>query len=364
MDRTEGTAAPIKAKYRVIGVMSGSSLDGMDLALCELQLSDRQWSFRILRATTVPYEGSFKDRLIALMNGTALDLARMHMELGSMIGNACRDLLSGETADLIASHGHTLFHKPDEGLTTQIGCGATIAAITGITTVCDLRSMDVALGGQGAPLVPIGEKLLFPDQHCFINLGGISNISVHHGEKVIGYDIGPCNMALNLLAEEAGKPFDEGGAMAASGEVITELLERLDALPFYQQAPPRSLGREWFEITVEPLITNRAFDARDRMRTTVEHMARQLAKELDQHAVKHVLITGGGAHNTFLLERLKVLTKAQVEVPAKDVVDLKEALIFALLGVLRWRGEVNALASVTGASRGSSGGAVYWRPSK
>ncbi len=349
-----------KTAYRVVGVMSGSSLDGIDLALCDLRIEDGRWKYRIEKAQTIAYDDDLRSKLIAVMDGTALDLARLDVELGRRIGEACKEFLTGEMIDLISSHGHTIFHKPDEGLTTQIGSGAQIAAITGITTVCDLRTMDVAHGGQGAPLVPLGEKLLFPENKCFINLGGIANISIHTDDRVVGHDIGPCNMALNFLAAEAGENFDRDGWIADSGTIIPDLLERLNSLSFYQQDPPRSLGREWFDEQILPLIGNSRFSVADRMRTVVEHITSQISRELDRYSAEKVMITGGGAHNGFLIQRLGALSKASIEVPERDVIDFKEALIFALLGVLRLRGEVNALASVTGAWRDSVGGAVYF----
>ena len=359
MEAREEMAVNADRNYRAIGVMSGSSLDGIDLALCDLRIEKGRWNFRIEKARTVPYDEDLRSRLIAVMDGSALELARLHVELGRMIGNAINEFLSGEKIDLIASHGHTIFHKPDEGLTTQIGCGAQIAAISGITTVCDFRTMDVALGGQGAPLVPIGERLLFSDHDAFINLGGIANISIHRKSGVIGYDVGPCNMMLNLLAAEAGKEYDEGGSIARSGSVDDRLLRSLNDLSFYQKNPPRSLGREWFDEELKPLTVKSDHSLPDRMRTLVEHIAIQIGLELDRHSAGKVMITGGGAHNSFLIERIRGHSKANIELPEKTVIDFKEALIFALLGVLRLRGEVNALASVTGAGRDSVGGAVY-----
>jgi len=352
-------------RYNAIGAMSGSSLDGLDLAWCALELVDGRWSFNIQEARTVPYEPAFQQRLIEAMEGSALDLARLHRDLGDLIGTACKDLLADLKVDLpvreaglIASHGHTLFHKPEEGLTTQIGCGARIAASTGITTVCDFRSMDVALGGQGAPLVPLGEKLLFPEHKAFLNIGGICNIALHGPERVIGYDVCIGNQALNFLAMEAGLSYDANGELARSGKVDAVLLDKLNALPFHHQPPPRSLGREWFDEQLKPLLADRSIALPDRMRTVVEHIAQQLGTAL-KAAEGSVLVTGGGAHNGFLLEILRSASRAHVDVPAPSIVDFKEALIFALLGVLRLRGEVNALASVTGAKRDSVGGAVY-----
>jgi anhydro-N-acetylmuramic acid kinase len=358
--------APGADRYQVIGVMSGSSLDGLDLAWCELVHDVGDWSFNIREARTVPYDQAFQERLLHAMEGSALDLARLHRDLGDRIGQACRDLLNGRSVDLpvrqaglIASHGHTLFHKPEEGLTLQVGCGARVAALTGTTTVCDFRTMDVALGGQGAPLVPLGERLLFPQHKGFLNIGGICNIALHGDHHVTGYDVCIGNQALNFLANEADLPYDKGGAMACTGRIIPELLDALNALPFHHQQPPRSLGREWFEAWLKPLIAGQGDSLPDRLATVVEHIAQQLATAL-AFADGPVLVTGGGAHNTFLLERLRSLTTIRIEVTDVRTVDFKEALVFALLGVLRMREEVNTLASVTGAGRNSVGGAVYF----
>jgi anhydro-N-acetylmuramic acid kinase len=352
-------------RYNVIGVMSGSSLDGLDLAWCELALEDGIWTFNIREARTVPYEAEFQARLVSAMDGSALELARLHRDLGDRIGKACKDLFTGQRVDLpvqqaslIASHGHTIFHKPEEGLTTQIGCGARIAAATGITTVCDFRSMDVALGGQGAPLVPWGEKLLFPEHKAFLNIGGICNIALHGQERVVGYDVCIGNQALNFLANEGDQAYDESGNMARSGKVLPELVDALNALPYHHQPPPRSLGREWFDEQVKPLIDRSELPLADRLATVVEHIAQQLAQAL-RPATGAVLVTGGGAHNGYLLERLRVLSPSRIEVPDRLTVDYKEAVVFALLGVMRLREEANALASVTGARRDSVGGAVY-----
>ncbi len=342
---------------RVIGVMSGSSLDGIDLACCDLTTRETGWNFRVIDARTIPFTTALRDRLLVASGASAMDMARLHRDLGRMIGEACRQMHGEHPSELISSHGHTIFHQPADGFTTQIGCGATIAAISGLPTVCDLRSKDVALGGQGAPLVPLGERLLFPGHDAFVNLGGISNISMHGEGLARGYDVGPCNQALNLLAMEAAMPYDVDGQLARKGHVLPELLNALDQLDFYAQPPPRSLGREWFERHMAPLITEGALE--DRCRTVVEHIAGQLARELRRAGAATVLVTGGGAHHALLVQRLRELSGVRIDVPERQLVDFKEAIIFALLGLLRWRGEVNALASVTGASRDSIGGAVY-----
>lgn len=342
--------------YRVIGAMSGSSLDGLDVALCALNLAHGRWSYRIEDAKTIAYPGALRHRLLKVMHGSAIELAQLDAELGQFIGKACKRFAG--KADLIASHGHTIFHQPAQGFTTQIGSGAAIAATSGITTVCDFRSADVALRGQGAPLVPLGEKLLFPQYKAFINLGGICNISVHNAKRVIGYDVCIANQALNLLANQAGKAYDTKGAIARMGTIHEPLLAGLNALPFHRQKPPRSLGREWFNEQLLPLIDDPHVPLANRMHTVVEHIAQQLGTAL-KGIRSPVLVTGGGAHNTYLLERIRAHVQAPIEIPDKRTVDFKEALVFALLGVLRVRGEVNALASVTGAKRDSVGGAIY-----
>jgi anhydro-N-acetylmuramic acid kinase len=343
---------------RILGVMSGSSLDGIDLALCHFRREGEGWAFQVEAATTVPYNAAMRERLLRATESDGLELARLHRDIGIAIGTACRDLLQGRSADLIASHGHTIFHQPDEGLTLQVGSGAHIAALSGVATACDFRTLDVALGGQGAPLVPFGERHLFPEHRAFVNLGGIANVAIHGEDKTIGYDICPCNQALDLLAAEAGMAYDAGGELARSGTVNTELLARLDALFFYGQAPPRSLGREWFDEQLKPLIQGSS-PVRNRLRTVVEHIAGLVARDLDRSGAETALFTGGGAHNSFLIERIGALGRVRPVLPSKELIDYKEAVIFAFLGLMRLRGEVNVLASVTGASRDSIGGALY-----
>ena len=343
--------------YRVIGVMSGSSMDGLDLALCVLKKTGARWSYRIEKAKTVRYPEAMRMLLEETMGGTAFHLAGMDVHLGELIGHACK-AFGDKKVDLIASHGHTIFHQPRAAVTTQIGAGANIASISGITTVCDFRTTDMALGGQGAPLVPLGEKMLFPKHKAFLNIGGICNISIHGPKTIVGYDVCIGNQALNLLANEAGKDYDAKGRLARSGSIHEPFLAALNALPFHHQKPPRSLGREWFDAQLRPLIDDPHVPLTDRMRTVVEHIAQQIGAAFSMLKTP-VLVTGGGAHNTFLIDRIRAYAKAPLVVPDQLTIDFKEALVFALLGVLRMRGEVNALASVTGAKRNSVGGAVY-----
>lgn len=346
---------------RAIGVMSGSSLDGLDLALCSFDRGTEPWGYFIEAATTVPFDQDWHDRLLRLPSSTAFDLSRTHRDFGVFIGTAVKGFMQAHgAADLIASHGHTVFHQPGpEGFTTQIGCGAQIAAITGTPAVVDFRTMDIALGGQGAPLVPMGERLLFRGYDAFINLGGIANISFHAGARTSGYDICTCNQALNALAAEAGKPYDDGGGIARSGDIDQQLLQRLNDLPFVRQPVPRSLGRELFEQDMLPLIHGSTVPLADRMRTCVEHMVQQVAQHLERNKAERAMVTGGGAHNAFFVERLRSSTQAEITLPDALTINFKEALVFALLGALRWHQRANTLSSVTGAVRDSIGGAVY-----
>lgn len=346
---------------RAIGAMSGSSLDGLDLVLCSFERGDELWSYRMEAATTVAFDEEWHERLISASSASAFVLWKLHRDLGAFIGESVRTFMREHgPAELVASHGHTIFHQPGpEGFTAQIGCGAQIAAISCIPAVVDFRTKDIALGGQGAPLVPLGERLLFPGFEAYLNLGGIANVSFHGSVGVTGYDICTCNQALNALATETGKSFDNEGAIARSGTVDTQLLQRLHDIPFLHQRTPRSLGREHFEVDMLPLIKDTAVPLADRMRTCVEHMAEQIARHLNERLPGRVLVTGGGAHNGFLIERLRALATAEIIVPDKLTVNYKEALVFALLGALRLKGEVNTLCSVTGAVRDSVGGAVY-----
>lgn len=358
---------------RIIGLMSGTSLDGLDMALCEF--SDDH-HFNLIAAETYNYPASWQGRLASLHQATAEEFARTDAELGHFFGdcvNHFREKYPGRV-DFIASHGHTVFHQPNNnvateegskgvGFTTQIGDGSAIHAVTGLPVVCDFRRLDVALGGQGAPLVPMGDRLLFGEYDACINLGGIANISYESGGQRIAYDIAPCNMALNHLAGLQGMTYDPGGELARSGEVITHLLARLETLEYYHVPAPKTLGKEWFLKCflsyIEPFASQPICNL---MRTVSEHIALRLAASITQSGVEmhRILVTGGGANNQFLLELLKEKI-GNIEIDSIDqrIIDFKEAIIFALLGYLRVKGEVNTLASVTGASRDSCGGAIY-----
>ncbi len=353
-----------KKEWIVAGLMSGTSLDGLDIAFCRFRKKGKEWRYEILSAATVPYSRRMKKKIGGLMKSSAEELAETDAFLGTYSGEQVKKAIAKENIqpDLIASHGHTVFHQPGKGFTTQIGNGAYISAVAGIPVVSDFRSMDVALHGQGAPLVPIGDKLLFGQYDYCLNLGGIANISFDKGSKRIAGDICPVNMVLNLLAEAKGKNFDKDGKMASTGKIDQSLLDRLNRLSFYKASFPKSLGREWVEKEVLPLLENAKISIEDKLATVCEHVAYQISVLVAGKKKKvSLLATGGGALNKYLIERLRERCGKNVEVVVPDplIVGYKEALIFAFLGVKRISGEPNILSSVTGASRDSVGGALH-----
>ena len=342
----------------VVGLMSGTSLDGLDLCCVHFDY-DGKWRYRIIKAESVDYPDSLRQALASAQDMTALAYARLHSDYGLYLGGQVRDFIArnGLKVDLVASHGQTIFHQPGVRFTAQIGSGAGIAAVSGIDTVCDFRTTDVALGGQGAPLVPIGDAVLFGDYDYCLNMGGFSNISFADGERRLAYDISPVNYVLNHYASLRGMAYDRDGALARSGKVCAELLERLNALDFYTQSGPKSLGREWVEEVVYPLIDSYGLSVEDVLATFVEHVAVQIGRNVRGG---RVLVTGGGARNVYLLDRMRaVAPQADYVVPDPLTIDFKEALIFALLGALYVAGRPNCLATVTGAAHDNIGGCLY-----
>lgn len=353
-------------RYRVAGLMSGTSLDGVDIACCYLQEENGHWEYAIVRAETIPYSAEWKTRLQQLPQAGAMELAHAHAAYGRYLGKLVHDFLTKHNleTDLVASHGHTIFHQPQHSFTCQIGDGAAIAAACHLPVIADFRSLDVALGGQGAPLVPLGDQLLFSEYGSCLNIGGFANISFDKEGRRLAFDICPANIILNYLSEKLGHPYDRNGLMAASGQIDENLLQQLNQIEYYRLPPPKSLGREWVESSVLPLLNNPGISICDTLRTATEHIAIQLAKAISLKPKKQVLITGGGAFNAFMLQRLAALTTTSLVIPEPLLVNFKEALVFALLGVLRFRGEPNCLADVTGACENASGGAFFLPPKK
>ena len=333
-------------------------MDGLDLALVRFEHSGK-WNFHVLGTRTVPFSSELIKTIERAFTGSSFDLALAHKTLGRTFGDMAKEFLkdSNLRADLISSHGHTIFHQPELNMTFQAGSGAEIAAITGIDTVCDLRTTDIALGGQGAPLVPVGEKELFPDHNSFLNLGGIANISFH-SEKVSAFDICHCNMILNSLSAEVDMPYDENGRLARSGKVDEDLYVRLLQLMTGQGTGPRSIGREHFNEAIAPLLKDVKLSIEDKLRTALEVIADSIATSLERKGSK-IMVTGGGVYNTFLIERIQDIGEVDLFIPDRTTVEFKEAIIFAYLGLLRALNKPNCAKDVTGAMTDNIGGAIY-----
>jgi anhydro-N-acetylmuramic acid kinase len=344
--------------YHLIGVMSGTSLDGIDLCFVEFKKGNT-FEFELIHTRTVDYSEKIKSKLITVERGSALDLVKADAELGTIIGGSINKFIKDykiTKVDAIASHGHTVFHDPSNGFSTQIGSPSQIYTITGIKTIADFRSVDVALKGQGAPLVPIGDQLLFGDFDSCLNLGGIANLSHQHEGKRIGFDVVVCNMALNHLAGKEGKTFDENGQMASEGQPKESLLRELNELEYFTLPFPKSLGKELFLEWYVPLLNKFDVTTADLMATMIEHMTCQLGRVIP---VGTCLITGGGAYNQALVKALRKHVAASIHIPENQLIEFKEALLFAFLGFLRLTDQVNTLSSVTGAKQDSMGGCIY-----
>lgn len=362
-----------KNKYHIIGVMSGTSLDGIDLAEVKFELSSAPlshhsssesegstWNFEILKAETIPYSSFWKNELREAISYSEEQLNRLDFKYTEKLSEEILRFIQRnniQEIDAICSHGHTILHRPEKGFTLQIGNLPRLAKVISRTVVCDFRTQDVKMGGQGAPLVPIGDRLLFSEYDYCLNLGGFANISSEIDGHRIAYDICPVNIVLNRYAETLGKEFDEGGNWARNGAINSKLLKKLNDLPFYSESPPKSLGLEWVRENIFPLLNTFDIAPEDILRTFTEHIAIQLANQFPENA--SVLISGGGVYNSFLIERLKSLCLIEVVIPSPKIIEYKEALIFGLLGVLKLRGEVNCLASVTGAKNDHSSGEVF-----
>ncbi|GCC50745.1 anhydro-N-acetylmuramic acid kinase [Chryseotalea sanaruensis] len=352
------------AKYKVIGLMSGTSLDGLDIALCVFNKHETgKWSFSIEIAETIRYAKNWQKLLSSAHQVKAEELLILNTAYGRLIGEEVTNFIAKNKikgVDFIASHGHTIFHQPQKGFTFQLGNGNALHQASNLPTIWDFRTMDVALGGEGAPLVPIGDQLLFADYDVCLNLGGIANLSTEQKSKRIAYDICYTNMTLNYLAQKNNKAFDKNGGMASDGQVHVGLLKALSKVYATLRKPRPSLSREIFEKQIKPLLDNEKINLKDRLRTVTESMAAEIISAIGTEKEKNVLITGGGAHNSFLLYRLVELGGDQLRFikPDDPIVNFKEALVFAFLGVLKVRGEENVLKSVTGALKNSSSGVM------
>lgn len=364
--------------YRTLGLMSGSSLDGLDIAYCEFEIDSKTLiHWKILAAETLEFSEAWQATLRRLPHASGRELLLAHAHYGHYAGQLVNDFLQKHQIepDFIASHGHTIFHYPQEQMTLQIGDGAAIAAKTGYPVINDFRAMDVALGGQGAPIAPIADRMLFPGYDFYLNLGGIANITCNANGKFIAFDNGGANQVLNVLAQQLGHPYDEGGKLAASGTLNEELLALANALPYHEQAYPKSLGNDWVQEQLIPIYQNFQYPTVDKLHTACVQIAQQIAKDIQQIIAKENLqkdqyqlfVTGGGAHNPFLLRCIEEACAAYIRIdlvkPDPVIISFKEAAFMALMGVLRVENIPNCIASVTGATQDAIGGAIYqgWR---
>lgn len=341
--------------------MSGTSLDGLDLCYVKFEKHE-EWRYEIIFTETLKYSDAWSESLKNAISFSDEKLLNLDKEYSLYLAHAITNFIDRNEIsqlDLICSHGHTVFHRPDKGITYQIGNRPEIKTNIKYPVICDFRVQDVALGGQGAPLVPIGDRLLFKNYDYCLNLGGFANVSFEEDENRIAHDICPVNIVMNHYARSIGLEYDDNGNLARNGSINKRLLDELNDLAFYEEHYPKSLGLEWVQNWVFPLTEKYKLQVNDVLRTFVEHVAIQIDINTKTKNCASILVTGGGAFNGFLMERIKDLSSNQVVVPDNKVINFKEALIFAFLGVLKFRNEVNCLSSVTGASHDHSSGKIY-----
>lgn len=351
----------IKNEYNIIGVMSGTSLDGIDLAFISFNL-DTNWTFKINVAETIAYAEKWGSKLKNLIDFSKEELSDLDTEYTLYLAEVIADFIKNnniKTIDAICSHGHTALHRPEKKLTYQIGNLPVLAKKLNQIIVCDFRVQDVELGGQGAPLVPIGDELLFSQYDYCVNLGGFANVSAKINYNRIAFDICPVNIVLNKYVSKLGFTYDDKGNLAKEGIINHTLLNKLNSLQFYKENYPKSLGLEWVNAIVFPMIDNHNLSIKDVLRTVVEHIAVQISLIINKTQNASVLVTGGGVFNLFLMSRIVSLSKNSIQIPSNEIIEFKEALIFGFLGVLKLRGENNCLSTVTGAIKNHSSGKIF-----
>ncbi len=352
----------MKEYYHVLGVMSGTSLDGIDIAEVTFRVTNGEWQYSLLEAETFEYSSFWKKRLSEAISLSEKEITQLDKDYTHYLSGVILQFIkkySIKNLDVVCSHGHTIFHQPERGITLQIGNLPVLASSINQTVVCDFRVQDVQFGGQGAPLVPIGDKLLFSEYDYCLNLGGFANVSFEKLGKRIAFDVCPANIVLNYLCEKTGLRYDDKGEIARSGTVNKALLSQLNQISYYFEKPPKSLGLEWVKKEVFPLLNASDCSIKDKISTMTYHIATQIASVFEFPS--KVLVSGGGTYNIFLLEEIKQQTISKLYVPDTILIEYKEALIFALLGVLKLRNEINCLSSVTGAKQDHSSGQIFCR---
>lgn len=350
----------------VIGLMSGSSLDGIDLCCVHFCESEKQIKYRWVKGKTYPISQPLKKALQEASeedkrHGSLLDQSFSQFAL-ECLKTFLKEL--DVKVDLIASHGHTVKHEPENKITVQIGNGTYWAQQLNLPVVYDFRTEDVLLGGQGAPLVPIGDTTLFKEYEYCLNLGGISNISYKQNNSVIAYDISMCNTPLNELVQRLGKEYDKGGIIAKSGQFIPDLFGELNDLDYFKLTAPKSLDKAWYFSKMQSLLDIGSYSTADLLNTCCEHIGYQIARSINlsksDSKQSKILVTGGGAYNTFLITRIEKYLDpdCKLVIPEPYLIEYKEAIIFALMGWLRVHSKINVLRTVTGATRDTSSGKI------
>lgn len=350
-----------KETVKIVGVMSGTSLDGLDIALCNFKYSSGKYLYEILAAETIHYEEFWIEKLSNAHLLNTREFVMLNNEFGRYVGKSVREFLNkyNQNAEWIASHGHTVLHEPQNLFTMQIGNGASIVAESGINCINDFRNLDVCLGGQGAPLVPFGDFHLFNEYDACLNMGGFSNITVLNQNKPIAFDVCPVNILLNYYVRKIDLRFDNFGKIAQSGTLNIKLFERLNQIEEFQLFPRKSMSREWVEKVIYIEIEKHDLEIQDILRTVVEFVSFQIKKVIDFYQIKRILLTGGGVHNTFLTNTIIQNSNIECIIPNRFIVDFKEALIFAFLGFMKINNQKNVFSSITGASRDTSSGVIW-----
>jgi anhydro-N-acetylmuramic acid kinase len=355
------------SNYEIVGLMSGTSLDGLDIVHATFTKRNDVWSFELTNSATYEYSLPLVERLHSAKDKTIPALLTLDKDFGNEMAVLVNEFIREKkinikNIDAIASHGQTVYHQPQNGFSYQIGCGSTLAYHTGIPVINDFRNKDIIAGGQGAPLVPIGEIHLFKDEaDAFLNLGGFCNMTYCNKKgDWKAFDISPCNLPLNKLAKQKGMSFDEDGQLSKKGTIDFFLLDLLNQIPYYTLEPPKSLGTEWLDEEFYPLIKF-SKNTEDNLATVTEHVAIQIANAIIEKDIQRLMITGGGAYNTFLLNRIRHHSTVEIILPSKEIINFKEAIVFGFLGALYLDKEPNNVPSATGASKKVNGG-VYHCP--
>ncbi len=364
----------LRLTERYIGIMSGTSMDGVDVALCTVDAN----RCKLLKAVEFPFDPKLKEEILLMINGetTLKQIGELHQRLGKLFGKAVNALLEQEQMEpssikAIGSHGQTLWHAPggDNPFSMQLGDANIIAAMTGIDVVSDFRSKDIALGGEGAPFAPVFHQFLFQEREKkvgVLNIGGMANLSVL-GEEVIGFDTGPGNVLMDLWVHKHQElRFDRDGNWAKTGKINKALLASFLSEKFFDRVPPKSTGRELFNILWlgKLLRGHRTVSSEDVQATLLALTVESIAREVRKYGIDELLVCGGGVHNAFLMERLMSELKG-VSVAATDKMGVSseqmEAMLFAWLAYKRVHNETVPLSSVTGASRDGVLGGLYAR---